>query len=144
MNRRDVAIRRDLVRRLYLERLSFDEIARRVGGSVHTAEKDVERLRNAGVLKVKRVPSPRDQARLINVLRSVEGRWMTAAELVSEVYGPREDGGPLSARNCLTALVRAVRARGYPIESKIRKGIGYRFAPTLWEVPASVPVLEAA
>jgi DNA-binding response OmpR family regulator len=130
MNRRDVAIRRDLVRRLYLERLSFDEIARRVGGSVHTAEKDVER--------------PRDQARLINVLRSVEGRWMTAAELVSEVYGPREDGGPLSARNCLTALVRAVRARGYPIESKIRKGIGYRFAPTLWEVPASVPVLEAA
>lgn len=55
--------------------------------------------------------------------------YVTTDELVEHVYGGREDGGPLTANNCVYRAVGQIRAlmisRGAPVVLESRQGRGY-------------------
>lgn len=58
------------------------------------------------------------------------GTWVSTQEMAEVIWGHREDGGPLNARDSVAVLVGALRKRlrpGFHIESMMGRGsFGYR------------------
>lgn len=78
---------------------------------------------------------------LLAILQIHEGGWVKYEELVDYVWGDREDGGPLSAMNCVAVMANRLRNRGYDIAANqslglllVREGdpTFERFKPKRW------------
>lgn len=63
-------------------------------------------------------------ARLLMRLQASSGEVVTHAELVSQAYGDRADGGPLYALNTISRTIQHLRDAGFSIRNV--HGRGYR------------------
>lgn len=57
------------------------------------------------------------QTKVASALRKAGRVGMSPSELIQACYGDREDGGPLSADNCIQQAIHALKAKGLDIEA---------------------------
>jgi hypothetical protein len=127
--------------------LAYLRYARRMGISVERRHRGRRRVPKPACVEVPAIPdfsigrSP-VRSRLVNRLRAAEGGIVSNEELVDALYGDDATGGPITAIDVIKVMIYWLRRDGFPI--KVHWGRGYSFEPTLWEVAAPAPVLEAA
>lgn len=54
---------------------------------------------------------------ICTTLASQRGRVFSLDEIAEQVYGDREDGGPLSMRNSISVTIVRLRKQGVPIKA---------------------------
>lgn len=72
-------------------------------------------------------------SRILNKLRLECGGVVSMQQLEDAVYGHRVDGGPDYSKDTIRTTIKWLRCFGFPIETV--RGRGYRFTPTMWEIP---------
>ena len=60
------------------------------------------------------------QFKVARVLNARRGCWITMKEIVDDVYGDDEDGGPLDAKSVVRQTIHRLKRKGWPIVNNLR------------------------